>query len=97
MNDTVFDREMTVLANKPAGEIDRRLKSGYPLPAGWAYILVGETKKLMTVSEFANREKIAAVTDVINEVLDRQEKRPLKGHARKLYADRMAKKIIDLI
>lgn len=96
-NDTVFDRDMTVLASKPAGEIDRRIKSGHPIPAGWAYILVGETKKLITVTEYANREKFAAVLEVVEEVLTRQAERPVKGVARKLYAERMTKKIIDLI
>lgn len=97
MNDTVFDRDMTVLASKPAGEIDRRIKSGHPIPAGWVYILVGETKKIVTVSEYANREKFAAVKEIIEEVLERQTERPVKGHARKLYAERMTKRIIDLI
>lgn len=97
MNDTVFDKDMTVLASKPAGEIDRRIKSGYPIPAGWAYILVGETKKIVTVSEYANREKFAAVLEVVNDILERQTERPVRGHAKKLYAERMTKKIIDLI
>lgn len=97
MNDTVFDLNMTVLASKPAGEIDRRIKSGYPIPAGWAYVLIGETKQIVTVSEYANREKFAAVKEIVEEVIDRQTERPLKGHAKKLYAERMTKKIIDLI
>lgn len=97
MNDTVFDKDMTVLASKPAGEIDRRIKSGHPIPAGWAYILVGETKQIITVSEYANREKFAAVKEVIEDILTRQAERPVKGHARKLYAERMTKRIIDLI
>jgi len=95
--DTVFDSEMNVLACKPAGEIDRRIKSGHPLPNGWAFILVGETKQVVTVSEYANREKFAAVRTVVEEILDRQAKRPVKGQAARLYADRMTKKIIDLI
>ncbi|AWN05217.1 hypothetical protein SEA_HOTFRIES_49 [Streptomyces phage HotFries] len=96
-NDTVFDQNMTVLASKPAGEIDRRIKSGHPIPAGWAFILVGETKQVITVSEYANREKFAAVKEVVEEILERQTERPVKGQARRLYAERMTKKIIDLI
>jgi hypothetical protein len=96
-NDTVFDKDMNVLASKPAGEIDRRIKSGHPIPAGWSYILVGETKKVITVSEYANREKFAAILKVVEEVLDRQAERPVKGQARRLYAERMTKRIIDLI
>lgn len=96
-NDTVFDRNMTVLASKPAGEIDRRIKSGHPIPAGWAYILIGETKKIVTVSEYANREKFAAVLKVVEGVLERQSTRPYKGVARRLYAERVTKEIIDLI
>lgn len=95
--DTVFDKDMNVLACKPAGEIDRRIKTGHPIPAGWAYILVGETKKVVTVSEYANREKFAAIKEIVEEVLTRQTERPVKGQARKLYAERMTKKIIDLI
>lgn len=97
MNDTVFDREMTVVACKPSHEIDRRLKSGSKIPDTWAFILVGETKQVITVSEYANREKFAAVKEIITEVLERQSTRPLKGHAQKLYAERMTKKIIDLL
>lgn len=97
MNDTVFDLNMTVLASKPAGEIDRRIKSGHPIPAGWAYVLVGETKQILTVSEYANREKFAAVKEIVEDILTRQTERPVKGQARKLYAERMTKKIIDLI
>lgn len=95
--DTVFDLEMNVLACKPAGEIDRRIKSGHPMPAGWAFILVGETKQVITVSEYANREKFAAVKQVVEEILERQTERPVKGQARRLYAERMTKRIIDLI
>jgi hypothetical protein len=97
MNDTVLDRDMNVIACKPAHEIDRRLKSGHKLPSNWAYILVGETKTVVTVSEYANREKFAAVKEIVTEILERQTERPVKGHARKLYAERMTKKIIDLI
>lgn len=95
-NDTVFDREMNVIACKPAHEVDRRIKAGR-IPNTWAFILVGETKKVITVSEYANREKFAAVLKVVEEVLERQAERPVKGHARKLYAERMTGKIIDLI
>jgi len=95
-NDTVFDREMNVVANKPTHEIDRRLKSG-KIPPTWVYVLIGETRQVVTVSEYANREKFAAVKEIVTEVLERQTERPLKGHARKLYAERMTKKIIDLI
>lgn len=95
--DTVFDQDMNVVACKPADEIDRRLKSGHPVPPNWAFILVGETKQVITVSEYANREKFAAVLKVVEEVLDRQTERPVKGQARRLYAERMTKKIIDLI
>lgn len=96
-NDTVFDQNMTVLASKPAGEIDRRIKSGHPIPAGWAFILVGKTKQVITVSEYANREKFAAVKEVVEEILERQATRPVKGQARRLYTERMTKRIIDLI
>lgn len=97
MNDTVFDRDMNVVACKPAQEIDRRLQSGAPVPNNWAYVLVGETKQVITVSEYANREKFAAVLKVVEEVLERQSERPVRGQARRLYAQRMTKRIIDLI
>lgn len=96
VNDTVFDRDMNVVSCKAPNEIERRLKSG-KFPDTWAYVLVGETKQVITVSEYANREKFTAVLKVVEEVLERQEKRPAKGHARKLYAERMTKKIIDLL
>jgi hypothetical protein len=95
-NDTVFDRDMNVVACKPAHEIERRVEAGR-VPETWAYVLVGETKKVITVSEYVNREKFAAVLKVVEEVLERQAERPVKGHARKLYAQSMTKKIIDLI
>lgn len=95
-NDTVFDREMNVVSSKPSHEIERRLQDGR-FPDTWAYVLVGETKQVITVSEYANREKFAAVLLVVEEVLDRQSERPVKGQARRLYAERMTKKIIDLI
>lgn len=95
-NDTVFDRDMNVIACKPAAEVDRRVKAGR-IPNTWAYILVGETKRVITVSEYANREKFAAILKVVEEVLERQAERPVKGTARKLYAERMTKKIIDVI
>lgn len=96
-NDTVFDRDMNVVACKPTHEIDRRMKSGHKIPDNWAYVLVGETRKVVTVTEYVNREKFAAVLKVVNEILERQTERPFKGHARKLYAERMTKKIIDLL
>jgi hypothetical protein len=96
-NDTVFDRDMNVVACKPAHEIDRRMKSGQPIPHTWVYVLVGDTKQVITVLEYANREKFAAVLKVIEEVLNRQSERPVKGQARRLYAERMTKRIIDLI
>jgi len=95
--DTVFDREMNVIACKPSHEVERRVNSGQKIPESWAYILVGETRKVITVSEYANREKFAAVLTVVEEVLERQAERPVKGVARKLYAERMTKKIVDLI
>ncbi|QZE10624.1 hypothetical protein SEA_BILO_49 [Streptomyces phage Bilo] len=95
-NDTVFDRDMNVVACKPSHEIERRLEAGR-VPETWAYVLVGETKQVITVSEYANREKFAAVLKVVEEVLDRQTERPVKGQARRLYAQRMTKRIIDLI
>lgn len=97
MKDTVFDQEMNVVACKPAEEVERRLTSGRPVPPSWAYVLVGETKQVITVSEYANREKFAAVLKVVEEVLKRQAERPVKGMAQKLYAQRMTKRIIDLI
>lgn len=95
-NDTVFDRDMNVIACRPAHEVDSRVKSGR-FPNTWAFILVGETKQVITVSEYANREKFAAVLKVVEEVLERQTERPTKGVARRLYAERMTKKIIDVI
>lgn len=94
--DTVFDREMNVVANKPAHEIERRLKAG-KIPDSWAYVMIGETKKVVTVSEYVNREKYAAILKVVEEVLERQATRPYKGAGRKLYAERITRRIIDLI
>lgn len=94
--DTVFDGEMNVVANRPSHEIERRLQAGN-IPVSWKYVMIGETKQVVTVSEYANREKFAAVLQVVEEVLERQTTRPVKGQARRLYAERMTKKIIDLI
>ena len=94
--DTVFDREMNVVANKPAHEIKRRFEVGR-IPDSWKYVMIGDTKKVVTVSEYANQEKYAEILKVIEEVLERQATRPYKGAGRKLYAERIARKIIDLI
>lgn len=95
-NDTVLDRDMNVVACKPSHEIERRLQADR-IPETWMYVLVGETKKVITVSEYVNREKYAAVLEVVEGVLERQSTRPYKGVARRLYAERITKEIIDLI
>lgn len=94
--DTVFDREMNVVASKHAHDIERRLQAGN-IPESWKYVLIGETQKVVTVSEYVNREKYAAILTVIEEVLERQATKPYKGAGRKLYAERIARRIIDLI
>lgn len=96
MYDTVLDSEMNVIACKPEEQVRRRVESG-KIPNTWAFILVGETKKVITVSEYANRERFAAVLKVVERVLERQSTRPYKGVARRLYAERVTKEIIDLI
>jgi len=93
--DTVFNREMNVVFSNTPMLTERRLRAKHP--DTWAYVCIGETRQIVTVSEYVNREKFAAIGKVVEEILERQAKRPLKGHAQKLYADRMTKKIIDLI
>lgn len=93
--DTVFDREMNVVFHGSPNETERRLQAKHP--EVWAYVCVGETKKIITVSEYINREKFAAILEVVESVLERQSIRPYKGVARRLYAERVTKQIIDLI
>ena len=93
--DTVFNQEMNVVFSNTPIMTERRLRAKHP--DTWAYVCIGETRQIVTVSEYVNREKFTAINKVVNEILERQTERPLKGHARKLYAERMTKKIIDLI
>jgi len=58
---------------------------------------VGKTGETFTVAGYMNRDKIEAIQQLLVEMLDRQDTRPYKGVARRLFTERMAKKIIDLI
>lgn len=93
--DTVFDANMQVVFHGLVHETERRLQS--KCPPSWTYVLIGETKKVVTVSEYVNRERFEAILDVVEGVLERQSTRPYKGVARRLYAQRVTKQIIDLI
>jgi hypothetical protein len=95
VKDTVFDTNMQVVFHGLPHEVERRLEAKYP--STWTYVLPGETKKVVTVSEYVNRERFEAILDVVEGVLERQSTRPYKGVARRLYAQRVTKQIVDLI
>lgn len=93
--DTVFDNNMNVVFCRFPHEVEARLNAKYP--DSWAHVMVGETRKMLTVSEYVNREFQAKTVEIIEGALERQSTRPYKGVARRLYAERLTRQIIDLI
>ena len=85
---------MNVVFSKPPAETERRLQAKYP--ETWEFVCIGKTRQIVSISEYVNREKFAAITGVLTEMLDRQDARPYKGIGRKLYIERMARKIIEI-
>lgn len=95
MDDTVFDKDMKVVFSRSPRETEMRLNEKHP--PTWTYVLVGDTQKILTVVQYINRETYAEIVETLTEAFDRQDTRPYKGVARKLFIEKIAQKIVDSI
>ena len=87
--DTVFDSEMAVVFHNTPETVLRRLKA--PHPPSWSKVLVGDTERFMSVTEYVNRVKFEKVLDIVTDLThrgrlpifaDRPER--LEAHIRKV-------------
>lgn len=94
--DTVLNEFMRpVFPGEPA-DVRRRLRAPYPEP--WTYVLVGETKQVVTISEYLYQEKWETAIGMVKELLRKQSLSMYQRDPSRLesYIERTTRKILDL-
>lgn len=94
--DTVLNEFMRpVFPGEPA-DVRRRLRAPYPEP--WAYVLIGETKQVVTISEYLYQEKWETAIGMVKELLRKQSLSMYQRDPSRLEAhiERTTRKILDL-
>ncbi|WPJ30604.1 hypothetical protein [Streptomyces phage Psst1] len=94
--DTVLNKFMRPVFPGEPDEVRRRLRSAYPEP--WEFVLVGETKQVVTISEYLYQEKWETAVGLVKELLRKQGLAMYQRDPAKLEAhiERTARKILDL-
>ncbi|QAY17193.1 hypothetical protein SEA_MADAMATO_75 [Streptomyces phage Madamato] len=94
--DTVLSGFMRpVFSNEPA-EVRRRLRA--PYPQGWEHVLIGETKEIVTISEYLYQEKWETAVGMVKELLRKKDLPLYQRNPAKLdeHIERTTRKILDL-
>lgn len=96
-NDTVFSEQMRPVFVDEPSEVKRRLKA--PFPESWSIVCIGETQKIVSITEYLYEEKFTDVLGVLKE-LARKESLPIfrKNPERlDIHLEIAAKKIIERV
>jgi hypothetical protein len=64
--DTVYNSGMRVVFHDVPETVLRRLKA--PHPPDWESVLIGETREMIPIIEYVNREKFEAVLKVVTDL-----------------------------
>lgn len=97
MMDTVFNAQMApVWSNEPA-EVMRRLKYGHS--DSWAYVCIGSTGKIVSVSEYLYADTYKMVVKELTELLDKKDLAMYRRSPERLQTlvERISRRLIDSI
>jgi hypothetical protein len=94
--DTVLNEFMRPVFPGEPDEVRRRLRSPYPEP--WKFVLVGETKQVVTISEYLYQEKWETAVGMVKELLRKKDLAIYKRDPARLeaYIERTTRKILDM-
>lgn len=94
--DTVLNEFMRPVFPGEPNEVRRRLRA--PYPQGWTYVLLGEEKRVISISEYIYQEKWDDAIRMLKELL-RKQNLPIYQRDPSLIdrqIERTARKILDL-